>query len=179
MWQFIIWIIVILMFIIISILIYSGLFSKIEIKKKKIGPFTLVYEEHKGAYKGTSKIHNKIYYTLLKNHNIETYKGFGIYYDNPKKVPTEKLRSIAGCILEKSDYNKISYLKKEGFKIKDIPIKNSVIVEFPYRNFISIIIGVIRVYPKFEKYIKQNKLNEGLMMEIYDVPSKKIIYMMV
>jgi hypothetical protein len=157
---------------------YIGFFSKVVIEEKQMGPFTLVYDEHKGDYKGTAKIQDNIYYSLLNDYKIETFHGFGIYYDDPKTVPTEKLRSIAGCILEKSDYEKIETLKEKGFKIKKIPKQNSVVVEFPFRNTFSIIAGIMKVYPKIEKYIEENNLTKNEMMEIYDNPSKKIIYLM-
>ena len=157
---------------------YIGFFSKMIIEEKQMGPFVLVYDEHKGDYKGTAKIQDDIYYSLLNNYKIETFKGFGIYYDDPKKTPTEKLRSIAGCILEKSDYEKIETLKEDGFKIKEIVKQNSVVVEFPFKNTFSIIAGIMKVYPKIEKHIEENNLTKNEMMEIYDTPSKKIIYLM-
>jgi len=157
---------------------YIGFFSKIVIEEKQMGPFILVYGEHKGDYKGTAKIQDDIYYSLLNDNKIETFKGFGIYYDDPKKVPTEELRSIAGCILEKSDYKKIETLKERGFKIKEIIKQNSIVVEFPFKNTFSIIAGIMKVYPKFEEYIEKNNLTKNEMMEIYDNPSKKIIYLM-
>ncbi len=171
----------VIVFIIIGIvlfLFYLGFFSKIIIEEKEMGPFVLIYEDHKGDYKWTAKIQNDIYYSLLNEYKIETFKGFGIYYDNPKKVPVNELRSIAGCILEKWDYNKIIYLKEKSFKIKEIPIQNSIVVEFPYKNSFSIIAGIIKVYPKIEQYIQDNNLKTNEIMEIYDVPSNKIIYLM-
>jgi hypothetical protein len=157
---------------------HIGVFSKVVIDEKEMGPFVLVYNEHKGDYKHTAKIQDDIYYSLLNDHKIETYKGFGIYYDNPKKVPVEELRSIAGCILEPSDYDKIEMLQENGFNIKEIPQQNSIVTEFPFKNQFSIIAGIMKVYPKIEKYIEKHNLTTSEMMEIYDVPSKKIIYLM-
>lgn len=157
---------------------YIGFFSEIVIEEKETGSFILVYDEHTGDYKGTAEIQDSIYYSLINNQNIETFKGFGIYYDNPKIVPTSELRSIAGCILEKSDYDKIDYLKEKGYKIKEIPVQNSIVAEFPYKNSFSIIAGIMKVYPKIEKYIDDNNIESKEMMEIYDIPSKKIIYIM-
>jgi predicted XRE-type DNA-binding protein len=51
-------------------------------------------------------------------------------------------------------------------------------VEFPYKNSFSIIAGIIKVYPKIEQYIQDNNLKTNEIMEIYDVPSNKIIYLM-
>ncbi len=163
---------------IVLFLNYIGFFSKIVIEEKEMGPFTLIYDEHKGDYKGTAKIQDDIYYSLLNDYKIETFKGFGIYYDDPKKVQTAELRSIAGCILEKSDYDKINLLKEKGFKVKEISKQNSIVVEFPFKNTFSIIAGIMKVYPQINKYIEENKLTKNEIMEIYDNPSKKIIYLM-
>ncbi len=164
--------------VIVLFLNYVGFFSKIVIKKKEIGPYVLVYEDHKGDYKGTKKIQDDIYYSLLNKYGIEAFKGFGVYYDDPKKVAKEKLRSIAGCILEEADYDSIEKLKENGFNIKEIPRQNSMVVEFPYKNPLSVFIGIMKVYPEMNKFIEENKLEQKEIMEIYDVPAKNIIYIM-
>lgn len=166
------------LFLIIGFLSFAGFFAKVEIQEKSQGPFVLVYEDHKGDYKGTAKIQDRIYHSLLNEHKIETKRGFGIYYDNPKTVPTSELRSIAGCILESSDLDKIEYLRQNNFKIRDLPATDYVYTEFPYTSSLSILGGIFVVYPKLEEYIKEKKLPNNEIMEIYDVPNKKILYLM-
>jgi hypothetical protein len=161
-----------------AFLSYIGLFGKVTIEEKEMGPFVLVYEEHKGDYRGTAKIQDDIYNSLLKDYEIETFKGFGIYYDKPGEVPTDELRSIAGCILEESDYDKIDFLEEKEFNIREIPGQDSIVAEFPFKNKFSIFVGIMKVYPKIEDYIKEHNLANNEMMEIYDIPSKKIIYLM-
>ena len=51
-------------------------------------------------------------------------------------------------------------------------------VEFPFRNKFSIFVGIMRVYPAMESYLEQMGYEEAPVMEIYDVPNKKIIYIM-
>ncbi len=159
-------------------LAHIGLFVEIVVEEKEMGPYVLVYEDHKGDYKGTANIQDNIYYSLLRSHNIKTYKGFGIYYDNPKEVATSELRSIAGVILEEKDYDKKKFLTDEGYSIKEVEARKSIVVEFPYKNNFSVMLGLMRVYPVIEEYIKSNDLENKEMMEIYDVPSGKIIYLM-
>lgn len=160
------------------LLYYIGFFSSIVFEEKETGPFVLVYEEHIGAYKGTAQIQDKLYYSLINEEKIETYKGFGIYYDNPREVPTDELRSIAGCILEEKDYEKVSDLQQKGYTVKEIPVRHSIVTEFPFKNGFSIIAGIFRVYPKLNQYIADNNLSTNEIMEIYDVPGKKITYIM-
>ena len=98
-----------------------GEFRKIKIDLVTQGGETLIYKPIKGDYRQSGKIMNSVYYSLLKEYGIETYKGFGIYYDNPRKVKKEKLRSEAGCILENNEYD---LEKLQGkFNIKTFPRK--------------------------------------------------------
>ncbi|MCX5781121.1 MAG: GyrI-like domain-containing protein [Elusimicrobia bacterium] len=171
-------IIVALIIISIGIYFYSlGTFMRINVVEKEIGPFQLVYKEHKGSYNGVGKIQMEIYRDLLNNEKIDTSKGFGIYYDNPKTVKEADLRSIVGVILEEKDYVKIPKLKTK-YNIMLYPKTPSMTAEFPLKNILSIYIGVMKVYPVLSKYIK-NKNYEGVpSMEIYDMAGKKIIYSM-
>ncbi len=164
---------------ILALLIYLaslGLFNRINLEEKDMGPFTVVYENHTGPYRETSAIQDKIYYKLLNEEQIETYKGFGIYYDNPKKVAKEELRSEVGSILETKDYAKTEALKTKGYKIKTIEKQKSLVAKFPLKNQFSIMLGVIKVYPAMEKYIAENDYQQTPALEIYDIPNQQIIY---
>ena len=190
-------IIAVLLTAMVAVYAYYGGFRKIEIKFEQAGGETIVYEEMTGDYANTGKVIDKIYYALL-NDSVETYKGIGIFYDNPKKVAKENLRYEAGCILgleihEKQghkvfkldlDSAKIETLKQK-YKVKTIPVKKYLITEFPYKGKMSIIVGIIKVYPAFDKYLNYEYFIDDIdniddfVIEIYDVPNKKIIYRMV
>jgi len=155
---------------------YYGGFRGININIKKVGGEMIVYEEIVGDYKQSGKVMDKIYTALLNDFGIETFKGIGIYYDNPKKVQQSKLRSEAGCILEPEDAIFIQKIS-ESFKIKELPKKEFITAEFPYKGKLSILFGIMKVYPAFTKYISENGLKEdGYVMEVYDIPNKKILY---
>ena len=69
---------------------YYGGFKKINISVSKTGGDILIYEVIQGDYKQSGVIMDKIYYALLNEDNIETFKGFGLYFDNPQKVEKSK-----------------------------------------------------------------------------------------
>ena len=170
---------IVIVFIIIGLLIVMigifGGFYKVNIQTVNTGGEILVYENVTGSYNQASKISNKVYYELLNNFKIETTKGFGIYYDNPKNMDKNKLRSEVGCIVENIDNDTLE--KIDGnFQIKTLPNENYLVAEFPFKGFLSIMIGMIKVYPKMGKYISENGFEDGPIMEIYDVQNKKIIY---
>jgi len=160
---------------IIVILAYYGLFAKVTIAEKEAGDFWIVYEKHIGDYKEVGKVMDKIYSRLLGEDAVETTRGFGLYYDNPKKVQKENLRSIVGCILENKDAGKIEYLRQR-YKIKKYPSSKSVVVEFTYRGTLSIFIGIFKVYPKIAEYMEQHNYAMVPVMEIYDSPNQTISY---
>lgn len=170
-------IVVVLLIILVVTSFNLGLFVSVSIKEKVMGPFKLVYKEHIGPYKETGKIQNEIYYSLLNEKNIETYKGFGIYYDDPQDTPQNELRSKSGCILEEKDYDKIHQLEND-YNLMEFEKQKFIYTEFPYKSKLSIVMGIFKVYPKIEKYVKEKGYKKREVMEIYNVPNKKIIYLM-
>jgi Uncharacterized conserved protein len=170
-------IIVIVMIIAIIILVaYYGGFYKLRISVDEAGGETLVYESLRGNYKKSGTVMDKIYWSLLNNEKIETYKGFGIYYDNPQKVEEAELRSEAGCILEDKDTTKIPMLEKK-YTVRKFPKKKYIITEFPYKGKLSVMFSLFKVYPALASYaINKGYKENGAVMEIYDIPNNKIQY---
>ena len=155
---------------------YYGGFKKINISVSKSGGEVLIYEKIQGDYRQSGVIMDKIYNSLLNDDKIETFKGFGIYYDNPQKVEKSKLRSEAGCVLEKMDIDKLPILENK-YTIRTFPEKEYIITEFPYKGKISIFFSIMKVYPALNKFANQNGYNEeSPVMEIYDVPNNQILY---
>ena len=169
-------ILLVLVVAIVSIYAYFGGFTKVQFKVEEQGGEILVYQDMVGDYKQSGVVMNQIYQTLQKEYKIETYKGFGIYYDNPQEVEKTKLRSEIGCVLEEKDHSKINNLK-DKYKIKVFPKQKYVITEFPHKGTLSIIIGIMKVYPALTKYVKEHNYNtKGFVMELYDIPGKKTVY---
>jgi hypothetical protein len=132
-------------------LTYYGLFANVTIVEQEVGDFWLLYEKHVGDYKDVGPVVDSIYSRLLGEDGITPSRGFGMYYDDPKKVEKKKLRSIAGCILDKQNEDKIVYLKT-NYLIKKFPASKSVLVVFPYKGIQSIFLDVFKVYPKLAEY---------------------------
>lgn len=168
--------IVVVIILIMLLIVYFGGFKKLDISVKEAGGEILVFESVTGNYKNSGAVMDKIYYSLLNDAKIETYKGFGIYYDNPKKTEEAKLRCDAGCVLEAKDASKIDNLKSK-YSIKTFPVKKYITTEFPHKGKISVIFSVMKVYPALAEYARSSGWCEDApVMEIYDVPNGKIIY---
>ena len=157
--------------------LYLSVFASIDVKEKKIGPLKLIYKEYIGPYKETGQIQDEVYYSLLNEEKIETYKGFGIYYDDPKTTPDSELRSKSGCILEEKDYDKLDRLE-EDYDLMELGDQKYIYAEFPFKSKLSIMLGVFKVYPQLDRYLEEKGYEKKEVMEIYDIPNKKIIYLM-
>jgi len=157
-------------------LAYYGMFSNIMFKISKQGGETFVYEEMKGDYSQTPHLMDKIYYSLLDSEKITATKGCGIYYDDPNKVEKNKLYSEVGCIVENIDNAKLNELKQK-YKVKVIPVEQCISTEFPYKGQLSVLVGLMKIYPAMNRFIEENQYsNTGAVTEIYDMPNNKIIY---
>ncbi len=154
---------------------YGGL-KKLKIEIAEQGGETVVYEAITGDYRQSGVVMDKVYYALLNNLKIETYKGYGKYLDNPKKVEKSKLRSEAGCIIDNGDISN-PVLVTCGFKIKILPVQRYIVTEFPYIGKMSVLFSITRVYPALARFaVKQGFDADGAVTEIYNVPEKKIFY---
>ncbi len=167
-------IVAITVILVLAIANYGG-FTKVSVQIKEEGGEKLVYEKFMGSYDKTAAVAQKLEY-LLEKENVKTFKGFGIYYDNPRFVKKDSLHSDVGCIMENADTSRIYWLKGK-FNIKTCPVKNYITAEFPFKGKISIMVGVLKVYPALMKFVKDNNYDEkGPIMEIYDMPNHKILY---
>ncbi|MBT4484279.1 MAG: GyrI-like domain-containing protein [Candidatus Latescibacteria bacterium] len=167
--------VLVILIILFIILIMNGLLSSVNITEKKVGPYMLVYSMHVGDYKKVGPVMDDLYNDLKDNFALETTKGFGLYYDNPKEVDSDELRSIVGCIVEGKSAEELSEVGKK-YKIGEYPSSESVVAEFPFKGKLSIIIGVLKVYPKLSSYIKEKQYAKTPIMELYDQPNEKIEY---
>jgi len=164
--------------VIISTMMYANYngFSKVSFQIKKEGGEKLLYREVSGPYSQTGVELNKIKFDLNKEFKIETVRDFGMYLDDPRKVDKDKLRSEVGCILENADTAQIFWLKSK-FKIRVCPVTDYITTEFPYKGKISVMIGLMKVYPALMNYVKANGYAEtGPIMEVYDKTNNIIIY---
>lgn len=69
----------IVLLIVVAIYVYLGGFYDLKIRTENVGGETLVYQETKGDYNKLGPVNDEIYYYLLNDLGVETYKGFGIF----------------------------------------------------------------------------------------------------
>lgn len=166
---------------IILILDGYGLFADVQFRRQQAGPYILIYETRTGDYKASGAIMGQVRTTLAEKFNLKCPRTFGLYYDSPESTETVNLRSIAGCIMDRDDeYKNVSELKDKGisFGIAELPQTESITTDFPFKGTLSIVFGVMRVYPKLKAYIQDNHIAPKPIMELYDPVNEKITYML-
>lgn len=160
----------------VSFLAYMGMFKKVTVKIEKKGPYDFAFVEHIGDYSKVSEPMNKLD-SYLRQAGFNPTVGIGVYYDNPKMVEKSKLRSEVGSVIPTSELAKIEE-KKNDFSFKKIAEAEYMVAEFPYRNKMSFLFAVIKVYPVLNKYISDNKYQSVPSIELYDMANKKINFLM-
>ena len=155
---------------------YYGGFRTIQPSIRTCGGEVLVFEKVKGDYSQSEAVSDRVYDRLRKTFEIETQLGFGIYYDKPGTVPTHELKSDVGCILEPTDINRIADIQREYY-VETFPTEPYLVVEFPFKGKASVLVGLMKVYPAIESYIKENNYQlDTPIMEIWDITNQKTIY---
>lgn len=153
-------------------LAYSGLFAKVEFKESDFSSFVFAFKRHQGDY---AKIgfEMKALEKELKKNKVEYKEGIGIFFDNPKEIAKDDLRSVAGVVLPSSS---IERAKEIGLEVAEYPNASGVLGELPYKSPLSVMLGVFKIYPKFDEYAQENSVKTGAVIEVYDNKRKKLLY---
>lgn len=163
---------------ILSAYAYYGGLKSVSPLIKECGGEILVYKKVSGDYAQSAAVSDQIYKQLLDDYGLETYQGFGIYYDDPKAVETSALKSDVGCILEPKDSGRLEELKTK-FEVANFPIDEYLTLEFPFKGKLSMFVGIMKVYPAFDAFAEENGYDSNApVMEIWDVGNEKTIYRM-
>ncbi|MBU2523893.1 GyrI-like domain-containing protein [Patescibacteria group bacterium] len=156
--------------------LYHGMFSNLTVEVKEMGPYKMIYAPHQGSYYKVGEVSDKLYTDMVAN-GVESDIGIGVYYDDPAKVEESDLRSEIGILVDEKPEDKLI----EQYEYKEIAQAKSAVIEFPIKSTLSYMFAPAKVYPAFVKYGEENNIewNEELgSIEIYDIPAKKIIYIM-
>ncbi len=170
-------IIAFLIILIIGFLFYMGMFSQVSINEQVKGPYTFSYMENIGPYHEVGKVMIRLD-SKMREFGFNSTDGLGIYYDDPKKTPKEKLRCEVGSIITADDMDKVE-TNRDKLNFKTIEKKNYLVTEFPIKNILSYMLGPMKVYPAFTKHLEENNIavpDKGL--ELYDMTNNKIVFMM-
>ncbi len=157
-----------------AFLAYMGMFSKVTVSEKSMGPYTMVYEDYQGPYQETGKIFMKVY-QQMKKEGINPTLGLGIYYDDPRKVDKSKLRCECGLVVPEADLAKVNDLKTR-YQVKTIAQRQCLVAAFPLRNALSYSLGPMKGYPALMQAAQAKGYTMDMPYELDDMQGKMIYY---
>ncbi len=141
----------------VAVLYYIGFFNSTQIELTKKGPYTIVCLDNSGPYYKTIKKIETVK-QLLAGTSVHILASCGLYYDDPKSVPQDKLRSKAGVIV------KSIVTARPPLEILTIP-RRQVVVGTLKAN--PGLVGT-KVYPKLQDWLWRKGLTGGTpSLEIY------------
>ncbi|EQA43991.1 GyrI-like small molecule binding domain protein [Leptospira broomii serovar Hurstbridge str. 5399] len=169
----------VILLLLIVFLGYMGAFNTVEVREEVQGPFYVISHHQTGEYRKVGET----FRTLMKElpaSGLKGYRIFGIYLDNPRKVPKDQLRSEVGVL-----FSEPLKTKPQGISLaleeRTIPVRKYLVVDFPFKNFFSVFLGIYKIYPKlFEACEKRGcDLESRYIMEIYEpVAGKNAKYLL-
>jgi hypothetical protein len=151
---------------------FAGVFDSLRLSVQEVGPYALIYREHKGPVQGVRFVLFNVYAYLKDKRSIRPERGFVVFLDNPQKTKKEELHSRAGYITDSLLTNVDSLYKTDVF-----PRTRAVTGTIRLRSFMSPMSGSVKFYSKLPEFLHRQMLEPaGPVMEIYDIPAKKILY---
>lgn len=147
---------------------YLGGFDPIQVREEIVGPLYVLSHERVGDYRNVGETFEAIQKEFPAK-GLKEYKLFGIYLDHPDKVPKEKLRAEVGAVFP-IPLEKVPEGLSLPLRPRTIPARRYVVADFPLKNFVSIFVGIYRVYPKLTEACLQRgcNMNGKSSLEIYD-----------
>ncbi|NLE00600.1 MAG: hypothetical protein GX640_12075, partial [Fibrobacter sp.] len=119
----------------------AGIFDTVTFTHTEVGPYNLIYREHRGQYAGIRFLMNDVFkHVISSQKKVKIQYGFAIFYDDPSKVPQDSLRCITGVITDSIVQTTKPY-KSATFKRTD-----ALITEFPVRSPLSYTTGYYKYY---------------------------------
>lgn len=172
--------IAVLLILFVAVFGWLGGFGNFEVVEKELGPFYLVYQEHRGDYAKVGRIIPEVKKELdLRKVGSERY--FGLYRDDPRVLKKDDLRSLAGCAVNAADFEVLQGLTPP-YQVRRLEKKKYAVVEFPFKNQMSMLMGLSRVYPALESYFSKHGYIRNEVIEFYDNPERfkdaRISYLM-
>jgi len=152
-----------------------GTFAPIQARTETVPALWIAYNTHSGPYQLIGPVCDGVCRELNEVLGITAKQGFGLYFDNPRRVAKDQLRSLGGCVVPE---DKAAGLAGSTlpFRMALLPGGQAVVVRFPYRGRVSIMVGAMRVYPAMQKHFTAAGVPEGPVMEIYDMAANEIRY---
>ena len=152
-----------------------GLFTPVKPVRENVPELWFAYRTHTGPYQNIGGVMDAVYTTLRDGCRLESARGLGVYFDNPRTTAPASLRSLGGCVLE-NQAAVDAVRQNTALSVGVLPESRAVTASFPYRGKMSFMVGAMRVYPALNKYLEAARDPSGPVVELYDFAKKEIRY---
>lgn len=158
-------------------LAYEGMFTPATVQTTEEGPYLFMGIEHKGPYQDIMPVFKKLE-AQVKEKQIKDAAFAGVYFDDPKTVAEDQLRSLA-CVVVKSAEDSLLLAGIEGIKVYPIEHGKALVCERNTSNMVSMIISVMKAYPAISKHIETHpELQQGIkhVYELYRGDKTRFVF---
>ncbi len=160
-----------------AVLVWYGYFAAVSVREKPVGPYTMVYKVYIGPSSGVEPLLAEIRSSLTSEFKVKAPVDFGLYYDDPKTTPQDQCRILVGCILE-DDQDGDLHAISEKYTVALFPRGMAVVADYPYRNKLSVLFGMLKGYPAVLDYATERQLERKPVLEMYDPLRGRIRYVL-
>jgi effector-binding domain-containing protein len=134
-----------------------GLFNRVELQQTTRGPYQIVYLAHTGPYYQIGEKIKQVS-TMLQEKNVRTLRACGIFYDDPRTVPQDQLRSKGGFLVEGQ------VIVEAPYGIDSIAQREVILATVKAHPAVA----PLKTYPKMHEWMTQNHYEVvGPGLEIY------------
>jgi len=148
-------------------LAWLGALSPVEVQERDMGPYQFVYVQEPSTDSGRIAQLTDALGARLEAGGITQRRPAQQYYPTGRGIQNQ-----IGFVVEQSVGPEV--LDAETF-LRPIPVQRCMVVEFPFRNRLSFMVGYFRVDPALRKYLAGKKYAETSAMVILD--GDKILYL--
>lgn len=134
---------------------YGGFASPAPVTEGVAGPYYIAYISHTGPHKKIGDVLGRLK-DAIETAGITEYRAGGLFYDDPKIAGEEKCRSEAIAVLKKSDWEKLK--GHAVLKTRVLERRSYLVTSFPFRGMLSVMAGVMKVYPLYADFSRANNI---------------------
>ena len=126
---------------------YLGVFSRIEIEEREVGPYSLVYREMRGTdLQQVGAITTGL--ELLLERNGVTARPFDVFY--PKDAQPNEIGFALTTRV--GDETRARLAATDGVRLREVPRQRALVARFPWRSRLSFLVGYLKVDPALRAY---------------------------
>ncbi len=158
-----------------GLLYYVGFFQTLEVQTGQEGGYLLGGFYHVGPYEQVGPTFERTLH-VADSLGFPTDTLIGCYFNDPEVVPADSLESFVGALVASGDLAYVGNMDPGQLQLFPIYEGEALFVDFPRKNDLSMIVGVMRVYPFLTKEAAKRGFEVGQIYEIYTESNIRFVF---